>query len=68
VTGFLSLSTTYIGNWTDGSYILSPGLRYELSQNVALNLGIFFLMGRKGGEFNREEANDVFYIWLKMNF
>jgi len=66
--GFLSLSATYIGNWTDGSYILSPGLRYELSQNVALNLGIFFLMGRKGGEFNREEANDVFYIWLKMNF
>ncbi len=68
VIGFLSLSTTYIGNWTDGSYILSPGLRYELSQNVALNLGIFFLMGRKGGEFNREGANDVFYIWLKMNF
>jgi len=68
VIGFLSLSATYIGNWTDGSYILSPGLRYELSQNVALNLGIFFLMGRKGGEFNREEANDVFYIWLKMNF
>ncbi len=68
VTGFLSLSTTYIGNWTDGSYILSPGLRYELSQNLVLNVGIYFLMGRKGGEFNREEANDVFYIWLKMNF
>jgi len=68
VIGFLSLSATYIGNWTDGSYILSPGLRYELSQNVAINLGLFFLMGRKGGEFNREGANDVFYIWLKMNF
>lgn len=68
LSGFLSLSTTYIGNWTDGSYILSPGLRYELSQNVALNLGIYFLMGRKGGEFNMEGANDVFYIWLKMNF
>jgi len=68
VTGFLSLSTTYIGNWTDGSYILSPGVRYELTQNVALNIGIFFLLGKKGGEFNREGANDVFYIWLKMNF
>jgi hypothetical protein len=68
VTGFFSLSTTYIGNWTDGSYILSPGLRYELTQNVALNIGIFFLLGKKGGEFNREGANDVFYIWLKMNF
>jgi hypothetical protein len=66
--GLLSLSTTYIGNWTDGSYILSPGFRYELTQNVTLNLGIFFLMGRKGGEFNREGANDVFYIWVKMNF
>jgi len=66
--GLLSLSTTYIGNWTDGSYILSPGLRYEFSQNVVINLGIFFLMGRKGGEFNREGVNDVFYIWLKMNF
>jgi hypothetical protein len=68
LAGFFSLSTTYIGNWTDGSYILSPGLRYELSQNVTLNLGLFFLLGRKGGEFNREGANDVFYIWLKMNF
>jgi hypothetical protein len=66
--GLLSFSTTYIGNWTDGSYILSPGFRYELSQNATLNLGLFFLMGRKGGEFNREGANDVFYIWLKMNF
>jgi hypothetical protein len=66
--GLLSVSTTYIGNWTDGSYIISPGLRYELTQNVAIKLGIFFLMGRKGGEFNREGANDVFYIWLKMNF
>jgi hypothetical protein len=68
LTSFLSLSTTYIGNWTDGSYILSPRLGYEITQNVTLNTGLFFLMGRRGGEFNREEANDVFYIWLKMNF
>ena len=66
--GFLSLSLTYIGNWTDGSYILSPGLRYEITQNVALSTGLFFLMGKRGGEFSREGANDVFYIWLKMNF
>ena len=67
-THFLAGSVSYIGNWTDGSYILSPGLRYELTQNVALNLGLFFLMGKKGGEFNREGANDIFFIWLKMNF
>ncbi len=67
-TDFLGAGMTYIGNWTDGSFILSPSIRYELSQNVTLNLGMFFLMGKKGGEFNREGANDIFFIWLKMNF
>ena len=68
LTGFLSLGTTYIGNWTDGSYIFSPSLSYEITQNASIHTGIFFLMGKKGGEFNREGANDVFYIWLKVNF
>ncbi len=68
LTGFLSLSTTYIGNWTDGSYILSPGLNYEITQNATIASGIFFFMGKEGGEFNQEGANDVFYIWLKINF
>ncbi len=68
ITGFLSLSTTYIGNWTDGSFILSPGLNYEITQNATLTSGIFFLRGTEGGEFNREGADDVFYIWLKINF
>lgn len=68
LTGFLSLSTTYIGNWTDGSYILSPGLSYSITQNATLMTGLFFLMGKEGGEFNREGADDVFYIWLKINF
>lgn len=67
-TEFLSASLTYIGNWTDGSTIISPGLGYEIAQNVSLATGIFFLTGKKGGEFNREGASDVFYIWLKMNF
>ena len=68
LSGFLSLSTTYIGNWTDGSYILSPGLNYEITQNATITTGIFFLMGKEGGEFNQEGANDVFYIWFKINF
>ncbi len=68
LTGFLSLSTTYIGNWTDGSYILNPGLNYDITQNAILTTGIFFLMGREGGEFNREGADNVFYIWFKVNF
>jgi hypothetical protein len=68
LTDFLSLNTTYIGNWTDGSYILSPGLQYEVAQNVSLRTGLFFLMGKKGGEFHREEANDILFIWLKIHF
>jgi len=68
LSGFLSLSTTYIGNWTDGSYILSPGLNYEITQNATITTGIFFLMGKEGGEFSQEGANDVFYIWFKINF
>ena len=68
LSGFLSLSTTYIGNWTDGSYILSPGLNYEITQNATITTGIFFFMGKEGGEFSQEGANDVFYIWLKINF
>ncbi len=68
LTGFLSLSATYIGNWSDGSYILSPGLNYEITQNATLTTGIFFLRGTEGGEFNREGADDIFYIWFKINF
>ena len=67
-TDFLSASITYIGNWTDGSYIISPGLQYEVAQNVSLRTGLFFLMGKKGGEFNREGANDILFIWLKIHF
>lgn len=68
LSGFLSLSATYIGNWTDGSCILSPGLSYDISQNASIRTGLFFLMGREGGEFNREETGDVFYIWFKIHF
>lgn len=68
LTDFLSASTTYIGNLTDGSYILSPGLQYEVAQNASLRTGIFFLMGKKGGEFNREGGNDILFIWLKIHF
>lgn len=65
---FFSVSLTYIGNWTDGSFILSPGLQYEIAQNLSLRLGLFFLIGEKGGEFNRAEAFDIIYIWFKMHF
>ncbi len=64
----LSLSLTYIGNWTDGSYILSPSLQYEITQNAAINTGFFFSMGTEGGEFTRDESGNVFYVWFKINF
>ena len=68
VNNFLSLSAAYIGNWTDGSAILSPSLMYEIAQNLSLNVGYFFLLGKKGGEFNRKEGYNIFYIWIKANF
>ncbi len=68
LTDFISANTTYIGNLTDGSYILSPGLLYEVAQNVSLRTGIFFSMGKKGGEFNKEGGNDILFIWLKIHF
>ena len=65
--GLFSLNLTYIGNWSDGSYILSPSLRYEITQNASFTTGFFFSMGSEG-EFNRDESGDVFYVWFKINF
>lgn len=66
--GLFSLNLTYIGNWSDGSYILSPSIRYEITQNASIAAGLFFSMGTEGGEFNREESGDVFYVWFKIHF
>jgi len=68
LTDLLAVHTTYIGNWTDGSFILNPALQYEVAQNVFLNSGFFLLLGKEGGEFNLQEASDILYIWLKVNF
>ncbi len=64
---FLSGSVSYIGNWGDGSYVLNPGLQYEISQSVSVSSGCYFPMGKTGGELKRKEQS-VFYIWLKVNF
>ncbi len=66
--GLFSANLTYIGNWSDGSYILSPSIRYEITQNASIAAGFFFSMGAEGGEFNREESGDVFYVWFKIHF
>jgi hypothetical protein len=68
LSDLISMSTTYIGSWTDGSFILNPSLQYELAQNVLLNSGLFLFFGRKGGEFHPQEVSDILYIWLKVNF
>jgi len=61
-------SLTYIGNWTDGSWILNPEIQYTIAQNVSLNTGFFFSLGNRDGEFKRKENSNIFYIWLKINF
>ncbi|MFC2158812.1 hypothetical protein ACFLT9_13345 [Acidobacteriota bacterium] len=68
LTQFLSSGLAYIGNWTDGSWILSPSLRYDLAESVTLNVGFFLPLGSDGGEFKREGASNIFYIWLTTNF
>jgi hypothetical protein len=64
---FLSASVSYIGNWGDGSYYLSPTLQYEIGQNILVSSGLYITMGNKQGEFNSSNRN-IFFIWLKVNF
>lgn len=64
---FLSASVSYIGNWGDGSYYISPTLQYEIGQNVLVSSGLYIPMGNKHGEFNGSSRN-IFFTWLKVNF
>lgn len=66
-TDFLSAAVSYIGNWGDGSYLLNPTIQYEITQNIMLSTGFYFPLGKKNGEFNRSNQ-DIFFIWLKVNF
>ena len=67
ISDFISLALTYIANWGDGSYMISPVFSYELLQNVSLSAGCYFPLGNESGEFSSQRA-DVFFIWLKINF
>lgn len=66
-TDFISAAVSYIGNWGDGSYILNPAIQYEISQNIMLSLGFYLPLGKKNSEFNRSNQN-IFFVWLKVNF
>jgi len=66
-TAFLSGTFNYIGNWGDGSYILNPTIQYEITQNIMVSAGLYFPLGKKNGEFNSNNQN-IFFIWLKINF
>jgi len=66
-TDFISAAVSYIGNWGDGSYILNPVIQYEITQDIMLSAGFYFPLGKKSGEFNRSNQ-DIFFIWLKVNF
>jgi hypothetical protein len=65
---YFSASIAYIGNWTDGSFILNPSVLFPLSESVSLNTGFFIPMGNEGGEMNRLESGLLFFLWLKINF
>jgi hypothetical protein len=67
LTDFLSAAVSYIGNWGDGSFILNPTFQYEISQDILISSGFYFPLGKKNGEFNRDNL-DIFFIWLKVNF
>ena len=66
-SAFISGAISYIGNWGDGSYILSPMLKYEISQDIAVASGFYFPLGKKNGEFNHGNRS-IFFAWLKVNF
>jgi hypothetical protein len=67
VSDFISLALSYIANWGDGSYMISPAVSYEIFQNVSLSTGFYFPLGDESGEFSVRRT-DVFFIWLKINF
>lgn len=66
-SNFISLMISYIANWGDGSYMISPVFSYDLFQNVSLSAGFYFPLGSESGEFNSRKT-DLFFIWLKINF
>jgi len=64
---FWQASFSYIGNWTDGSFILGPTIQYEPFQNGSLIAGGYFPMGNHHGELTSGGRNMVF-LWLKIHF
>ncbi len=64
---FLNVSLSYIANWGDGSFIISPALQYDISQSVRLSSGFFFPCGPGNSEFKNFKEN-TFFLWLKINF
>jgi len=64
---FISGTLAYIGNWTDGSYIINPGFQYDLFRNTSVSAGLYLPFGNAGGELNRTDRS-VVYLWLKIYF
>jgi hypothetical protein len=64
---FLSTSFSYIANWGDGSYYLSPSVKYDITQNIGLTSGVYLPLGKETGEFKSSNSN-VFFVWVKVNF
>jgi hypothetical protein len=66
-TEFLSASLSYIANWDDGSFLLSPALHYDIAQNIQASAGFYLPLGPGNGEYKKYQEN-TFFLWLKVNF
>jgi len=64
---FWQATISYIGNWTDGSFLLSPAIQYDPFPNGSLTCGGYFPCGDRQGELNRGGRNMIF-LWLKIHF
>lgn len=67
INDFWVASLSYMGNWDDGSFILNPTILYEVTQNVTLSTGLYIPLGNRAGEWHQAK-NNLFFLWLKVNF
>ncbi len=67
ISQYWGAAFSYIGNLGDGSFILNPMIKYDISQDIQVYSGAYLPLGNHGGEF-RHRNQKIFYIWLKVNF
>jgi hypothetical protein len=66
-SAFLSATVSYIGNWGDGSYLLSPMIQYDISPHIKVSSGFYFPGGKNDVEFTASQSS-IFFAWLRIDF